>query len=149
MIDATIGNIKLGDVLISKAMNAENFLESNAVKYIYKKEQSIYLTVYLKNILYDNQTFIVVLYFNEQKVLKFVSMCIGSDTDKSWSDWSEERELDIKRKNDEWLSKQLGEPTRSENYPYPIDEYEYDWGTVSSSYDPRSASSSIWVNYII
>jgi hypothetical protein len=50
--------------------------------------------------------------------------------------WSERAALLVKRRHDAWLSRRIGSPP-----------YAYAWGRIESTYDPRSASSSIVVSY--
>jgi hypothetical protein len=45
-------------------------------------------------------------------------------------------EREVLRMHDRWLRRMLGEPP-----------YAYPWGSVTSSYDPRSDSSSVVVTY--
>ena len=54
----------------------------------------------------------------------------------SWSDWSEEKELQKKAKHDELLMRLLGKPP-----------YRFSWGEVESIFDKRGGSSSIVINY--
>jgi hypothetical protein len=54
----------------------------------------------------------------------------------SWDDWSEKKERARKKSHDRWLKTLLGSPP-----------YEYPWGAVTSSFNPRSASSSIVISY--
>ncbi len=55
----------------------------------------------------------------------------------SWDDWSEEKELARKAWHDDWLK-------RTSTITAPR---KYVWGRVASSYDERSADSSIEVTY--
>ncbi|WP_051289896.1 hypothetical protein [Paenibacillus massiliensis] len=70
------------------------------------------------------------------------------DFPKSWEEWSEEAELVKKRLHDRILMDMLGrQPDVRRSHPYPYIEYQLAWGTVISSYDPRSAASSIGIHY--
>lgn len=62
----------------------------------------------------------------------------------SWDDWSEKRERHKKAKQDAWLRKTLGAPTRTDQQGV---RYEYSWGQVWSSFDRRAGSSCIVVSY--
>ncbi len=55
---------------------------------------------------------------------------------RSWSEWSLEGEMEIKRKNDLFLKENLGKPP-----------YQYEWGRVDSIFDRRDAVSDIIVTY--
>lgn len=75
--------------------------------------------------------------FFDRGVLKRVSWrpkWPGAPT--SWKDWTEEGELKVNELNNQLLLQVLGPPP-----------YEYEWGRISSSYDPRSGSSNIVVAY--
>lgn len=54
----------------------------------------------------------------------------------AWKNWTEEKELKVNELNNQLLLRVLGPPP-----------YEYEWGQISSSYDPRSGSSNIYVVY--
>jgi hypothetical protein len=62
----------------------------------------------------------------------------------SWEDWSEQRERRRKTKHDAWLKKMLGAPTRKDEVGV---HYDYAWGAVLSTFDPRSGSSEVVVSY--
>jgi hypothetical protein len=83
------------------------------------------------------EPFVVVLQFLGQ-TLRSVSLAMlrGRWGSSSWDDWSEESEREKQRAHDAWLSAQLGSPP-----------YTYGWGEVESTYDPRSGSSSIVIQY--
>lgn len=51
-------------------------------------------------------------------------------------EWTEEHEAERKAAHDRLLSENLGEPP-----------YRYDWGTVTSDYDPRGCASEIIIVY--
>lgn len=76
---------------------------------------------------------------------------LSIDDDKygsSWDDWTEAKELERKRAHDYFLAKVLQrKPDIKQKKPYPYHEYDFVWGTIISSYDPRSASSSISIHY--
>lgn len=70
------------------------------------------------------------------------------DFPKSWEEWSEEAELVKKQLHDRFLVDMLGrQPDARRSHPYPYVEYRMAWGTVNSSYDPRSAASTIGIHY--
>jgi len=51
-------------------------------------------------------------------------------------EWSVDLEQDRKKLHDEWLERLLGRPP-----------YEYDWGTITSSYDSKGCHSDIILRY--
>lgn len=82
------------------------------------------------------QPFFVALYFYGQQL---ESVDLAHSTEEfgaSWDDWSEEREVRRKRLHDDWLRGQTGHASQV-----------YEWGEVSSDYDPRSGRSSIVIRY--
>ena len=79
--------------------------------------------------------FISLQFFNSSlKMIDFVvdELKRGSDPPPDWRDETEQ-----KRFHDKWLETCLGSPP----------PYDYGWGSVISSYDPRSDCSSIIVTY--
>lgn len=67
---------------------------------------------------------------------------------QSWDDWTEAKELQRKQEHDALLRQELErEPDVRRSKPYPYIEYKVAYGSISSSYDPRSASSSISITY--
>lgn len=56
--------------------------------------------------------------------------------DEAEGDWSEESEMRRKKVHEDWLQKELGNPP-----------YRFNWGEVSSEYDPKGVSSAIIVVY--
>jgi len=52
------------------------------------------------------------------------------------SEWNEQLELERKQRHDGWLFDQFGPPP-----------YHYDWGNISSEYDPKGCVSDIILNY--
>lgn len=93
-------------------------------------------TINPQNILGD--PFIIVVYFNPNQTINFIGMHYCENGKKpDWKDWSEENELLKKQIHDKLLIKYLGAPP-----------YNYEWGTVSSSYDSKSGSSGIYIRYL-
>ncbi len=65
----------------------------------------------------------------------------------TWDDWSEDRQLAQRDAHDEWLLGMLG-PGARKRAPGGMElSYSLPWGDVWSSYDPRSADSSIGVRF--
>jgi len=58
------------------------------------------------------------------------------DATKNWNNWSEMAEQDKKSEYDQLLVNILGSPP-----------YVFEWGEITSSFDPRSGSSSICIRY--
>lgn len=85
----------------------------------------------------------------KNSVLDSVIMSIDDDQyGQSWEDWTEAKELQRKQEHDALLRQELErEPDVRRSKPYPYIEYKVAYGSISSSYDPRSASSSISITY--
>jgi hypothetical protein len=83
------------------------------------------------------EPFVVVLQFLGQ-TLQCVSLAMlrGRWGSSSWDDWSEEAERERQDAHDAWLREQFGPPP-----------YTYPWGAIESTYDPRSGSSAIAIQY--
>lgn len=78
------------------------------------------------------------LYFNPQGILDLIMLFLRIDDEiPSWENWLEQKEMDRKAKHDMRLEECLGKPP-----------YKYSWGSISSNYDPRSASSGIAIHYV-
>ena len=57
-------------------------------------------------------------------------------SDSVEKEWTEKNELARKELHDEWLLRELGPPP-----------YRYEWGNLSSEYDPKGCVSDIIVAY--
>ena len=80
---------------------------------------------------------LIVIVFFKGEILESVELSItGPEFGTQWQDWSEEKELDRKKANDQWLKNNRLVPNTS-----------YAWGEIWSDYDPRSGSSSIVIRY--
>jgi hypothetical protein len=81
----------------------------------------------------------------EKERLEIVSLSLRDEAESApWEDWSEKRERRRKTKHDAWLEKTLGAPARDDDVGV---YYDYAWGRVLSTFDPRSGSSDIVVTY--
>jgi hypothetical protein len=65
----------------------------------------------------------------------------------SWDDASEEKQLAQRDAHDEWLVEMLGPGVRTQAPGGMELTYSLSWGNVWSTYDPRSADSSIGVRF--
>ncbi|MGU3373837.1 hypothetical protein [Chryseobacterium sp. M5A1_1a] len=67
---------------------------------------------------------------------------------KDWNDWTEEKEMQIFRRNNKFLEMILEVlPTEKKKTPYPSCSFNFPWGNIWSVYDPRSASSLMGISY--
>lgn len=80
--------------------------------------------------------FSVRLTFNPNDKLEMLKMWFYDDEKDPWKNWSKEREIEIKNKQDQFLEQHLGKPP-----------YEYTWGGLESSFDLKGGFSSIVIRY--
>jgi hypothetical protein len=79
----------------------------------------------------------VMLQFHQEQLVS-VQFCHGAACfGKSWSDWSEERELARKAFHERWLTGEVGLGPG----PYP-------WGEISSYFDPKGGFSAVTLSYV-
>lgn len=96
--------------------------------------------------------------FNKYKIV--ISICVfgdsleqiylntWSDNDaKTWDDWTEKKEMEVFDRNNSFMRELSGEKGKKKNTLYPQWSVSYDWGTLWSVYDPRSASSFAGLSY--
>ncbi len=80
--------------------------------------------------------FDITLRFDGER-LAMISMAIADAGEAGEDAWSEKAARAAKKRHDRWLAQELGSPP-----------YEYEWGRIESTYDPRSVSSGITINYV-
>ena len=68
--------------------------------------------------------------------LKSISLALSRGGGGTWADWSEAEELALKEEHDRILLGFLGQPP-----------YQFAWGEVFSTYDPRSGSADIGISF--
>src|ERR1700709_914285 len=87
--------------------------------------------------------------FHGETLLTLSLWIIDPNGSKSWDDWSIEKEQAAQARNEAWLARILRPPHESfPRGPYPDGKcYRFEWGVIQSSYDPRSASSSLIISY--
>jgi len=81
--------------------------------------------------------------------LDIVHMNTGENGDaKDWSEWTEEKEMNVFHRNNTFLTKVLNRsPTQKKKKPYPSYTFKFSWGNVWLVYDPRSAASLMGIYY--
>ena len=80
--------------------------------------------------------FIVTIYFYSELVESISMSSVDDASSESWSDCSEEQELEKKKIHDRWLNQMLGKSSS-----------HYKWGEVWSGYDSKAGFSSIDIRY--
>jgi hypothetical protein len=84
----------------------------------------------------DEDPLDIIVFFNGEKLETVQVSLRDPKFGTGWENWSEEKELDRKRANDQWLREHGLAP-----------EKKYAWGSVWSGYDARSGSSMIVIRY--
>lgn len=136
LVNGTI-NIKNKEYIIRPKQTVQDFLSSDLYCEVIDQQLHIFSNYYIKPQVIEGQKFIMRLFFNKSKVIDSVKIgIIDDDKIPTWNTWSEDNELERKSKHDKWLRKVLGPPP-----------YRYDWGEITSNYDPRSGSSMITIRY--
>lgn len=139
LIDKSNGGIKIAnkDFLINSKLTQKEFLDSIMYNEVLSQDNNSYTNYNLHPQSIGNSKFMITLIFNPNGKIFMarLRMQIGENL-PSWSNWSENGEHEMKEQHDNWLESNIGNPP-----------YNYSWGTISSSYDPRSASSSITFAY--
>ena len=79
--------------------------------------------------------FTVTVYFYNE-LLESISISSVDNESASWSDWSEQKELERKEIHDRWLKNLLGKASS-----------HHKWGEVWSGYDSKAGFSSIEIRY--
>jgi hypothetical protein len=80
--------------------------------------------------------FIVIIYFYDELLESVNLTSVNDKSSESWSDWSEQKELERKEIHDRWLKNILGNASSN-----------YKWGEVWSDYDSKAGFSSIEIRY--
>lgn len=107
-----------------------------------------YLWHRLGRVEWSGSSFHAMLCFHKSVLTALHLSVDGPEFPTSWEDWSEQAELTRKKRHDALLLEHFGKkPDTRRSRPYPYVEYRCPWGSAISSYDPRSASSSIGIHY--
>lgn len=118
-------------------LTKQEFLQSDLFSEVISQDEDVFSNYYLKPQIIGRDEFIVRVFFNQDDNISAVNMSFTADGKiPSWDNWSEKEEIKIKDKHDSLLKEYLGEPP-----------YKFDWGEITSNYDPRSASSQIIIRY--
>jgi hypothetical protein len=130
-IDKITGTIEFSQGNISRSLNKEQFLDTPigrlAKKSLVNADWSHF------EIDPEGGVAGTVLFDGDAIDRLFLSMKMKSDDSE---EWSVESELQRKVKHEEWLQEEMGQPP-----------YEYPWGRVVSTFDPKGLASEIIVVY--
>jgi len=143
MINKETGEIKFPnwDVSLSRYMTRESFLKSSLAQGA---------TIEVRNEPYcswkliprkwdDNKWWIVIVYFEGERLFQVILAASDSETSSGWENWSEESEKQLKNCYALVLGQLLGVSGAK--------PYKFSWGTVEAVYDERSGSSFIVIRY--
>ena len=78
----------------------------------------------------------IIVFFKGEKLESVQFASIDPKFSASWNDWSEEKEEERKKRNNQWLMRNDLIPGK-----------EYLWGSVWSNFDGKSGSSEIVLRY--
>lgn len=135
MIEKSTGNLTIDnkETLINNKLTESDFIKSDLYNDVYNTDKNCYTNYYLNPQNIGGNKFSITLIFDPHGKIFIVKLrIIHGENLSSWSNWSENGEQEIKKEHDTWLEASMEKPP-----------YHYLWGTISSNYDPRSASSSI------
>lgn len=139
MIDKTSGELVLESIplRIGPRLARSEFLShpvGKSAKIVVKNEPFCSYNIGKHEI--SDLVFVLIIYFYGE-LLESVSLTSVDDkTSESWTDWSEEKELERNEIHDRWLKKLLGRESS-----------QYKWGEVWSGYDSKAGFSSIEIRY--
>jgi hypothetical protein len=137
--DLTKGIIKFNtkSTQLYPGLTKQEFLQSDLCSEVISEDEDVFSNYYLKPQKIGVDEFVVRVVFDPGDHISAVSLSLTTDGKiPSWDNWSEEEEMRIKDKHDCLLKRYLGDPP-----------YKFDWGEITSNYDPRSASSQIIIRY--
>lgn len=82
-------------------------------------------------------------------LLHSIQFTTQEETDlHTWDNWSKEKEMQVFMKNNSFLDMIFQSTSVVIEHPFPSYQFAFIWGNVSSYYDPKSASSSMSINYV-
>lgn len=134
MFDIDTGYLRLGRVVLAPTLTRSK-LEGSVSDFVVERYDN-HCRYSLSPSAIGAREFRVLLYFSEENlIMTQLSIIMDGDT-TDWNQWSMEREKVRKEQHDMWLMDEIGRPP-----------YRYPWGVITSTYDPRSGTSHITINY--
>lgn len=134
------GNLFFSDLnfVVTSKFTVNEFINSILYEQVVSESIKSYASKFvIKPQKINSKLFGIVITFNNKGKLFMVNLTLAEKSEiRSWENWSEDEELKLKEEHNNWLENQLGKPP-----------YEYNWGVVDSTYDPRSGTSMITVRY--
>lgn len=129
--------IKNIDLRINRSLSKNDFLNSILYSLVTKEDVDFYSNYYIEKVLIEDVSFTMTLYFDDKNILFMIILKKIDDYSVDWTAWSIEQEKARDKEHKKFLKKYLGKSKRI-----------YEWGEVTSSFDSKSASSSIIIRYI-
>jgi len=139
MIDFKNGKIVFNrnKFIIKKGLTQDEFIKSILFNEVKQHQDYGYTVYFLNPQLINNEEFLIAMYFDKNNIIEFVDFRLkGNDITPLLENWTESAELVKKEEHDKWLLENIGFPS-----------YDYNWGTITSHYEPRSCSSTITLRY--
>lgn len=140
--------IPVGNFRIHIDLHEQELKDSLFYKELLREERDMktgYIWYYFSQITFCSYKIIFSLCF-KNSILDCIHFCVDSDAlPKSWANWSKESELKRKNLNEELLF-EIFNDSISKQRTLPS-EYHFEWGDITSCYDPRSGESSIILHY--
>ena len=147
MIQKNNGDITTSLGLINSKLTLDEYRTTELFNDIsdFVDHQNGHANYTFRNIKIGNQDFSITLYFHGNKLFIVSLFCHIEllNNEISWSNWSLESEQKRKELHDKLLVKWLGKGKVNSNTLI----YKYKWGIINSTYDPKSGSSNISINY--
>ncbi len=144
MINVNTGEIIIGDnlIIINKNLNEKTLLSSklyDKVESNYEINGWKYYTTEVIDIL--GTGFMMTFVFKKSKLNNVSLKHFGTIEERPFDVENEKKRQEI---HNEWLQRILGESY--ETYVWGI-KYKFEWGEVTSSFDPRTPQSEIYISY--
>jgi len=141
MIERTTGQIQLPSdgIRVGPSLTREQFLASplaSQSRVLVRNEP--HCAFALPTVQFEGYSFSWSLWFQGQSLRRVSIECTDAEFGSSWSVWSEERQVALKRFHDSLLQSVLGPDWSGQRFP---------WGAVYSGYDPKGGFSSIGISY--
>jgi len=142
IINIEDGSFILKDDFIIKRGDLYNEVLASAVKYdLSNPETDIidynngYKWLTVKYIESKSLFFYFAICFKNEEVDRIFFGFSKTKCEKTWDDWSEEKELLLKKEYSEWLRKEIGEYLK------------FKWGNIGVYYDRKSGGTDMYVIY--
>lgn len=132
MLDRTTGNIQIAGQLLCRSLLEDEFASSPLGHGAQKSASSDGWAIYSH--IADEEIALVLRFRNQVLAEAQIALKRGNG---GWAEWTEQKEQERKADNDKWLALQMGAPP----------PYRFNWGEVTSIYDPKMGAAVIVVRY--